>query len=574
MRRLLILLLVLTVLGALVAALGFVVSWTGGGGAFSGTRVLTLDLDGDLADYHAGSPLDLFAEHPSLDLFRIWRGLEAARHDPSVRALAVRIDDVGFGLAKAQEVRRQLAATAAAGKQVVCYFDTAGEGSNGTLEYYLATACPEISLSPAGEVNLLGLYADPPFLRGTLDKLKITPDFIAEGRYKSAPEMFTSEGHSPAAREELDAVLDSDFEQILGGIAKSRHLGEAEVRALVDLAPLSANAARVARLVDRIEYPDELHDRLEAGAGKSARWESVESYAGEHARSGSGRSRIALVFADGTILRGDGGVDGITGEHFIGSRDLGDTLAALTDDEGVAAVVLRLDSPGGSAVASDLLLRRVDLLRRKKPVVVSMSDLAASGGYYLAAKASRIVAEAGTLTGSIGVFSGKFALGDFERQLLGVTHDPLTRGANAGIYSSLRPFDDAERARLGARLDETYARFVDLVASGRSLPRPVVERIAQGRVWTGVDALHRHLVDIQGGLGEAVAEARRLAGLGADEGTIEVYPRSEGFWDWLAARQRTPFARVLAPLVELVRARRVPGTLELPPSLARLAHPF
>jgi len=572
MRRLLILFLVLVALGAALATLGLVLSRSGSPRVFAGKRILTLSLDGDLDDYAPGAPLPFLGSRPDLDLAHLWRGLEAARHDDSVQAVAVRLDDVSFGIAKAQEVRRQLVETAASGKRVVCYFDTVGEGSNGTLEYYIATGCPAISLSPAGEVNLLGLWSDSRFLRGSLDKLKIEPSFLAGGRYKSAPEMFTERRHSPAAREELDALLDSYFAQIVDGIAQSRKLSPATVRNLIDQSPLSALRARTAQLVDRVEYADELRARLVEQFGDDATWRSLASYADE--QGGGGGPRIAVVFATGTIVRGEGGADPWTGERFVGSRPLGATLSDLADDDGVKAVVLRVDSPGGSAVASDLLLRRVDLLRQKKPVVVSMSDLAASGGYYLAAKASKIVAEAGTLTGSIGVFSGKLATGRFEEELLGATHDTLSRGANAGIYSSLRPFDDAERARLSARLSEVYDRFIGQVAEGRSLPRPEVERIAQGRIWSGEAALENHLVDRLGGFGAALEEARQLAGIDPGAGRLEFYPRRLGFWEWFAGERPLPFPGSLVELRELARSRRVPGLLELPQSLAHLARPF
>ncbi len=573
MRRLLILFLVLLALGVALAALGLVLA-RGAAGSFASTRVLTLDLRGDLADYQPQAPLPWLGGATSLDLAHLWRGLAAARHDDSVAALAVRIDEADFGLAKAQEIRRQIAETAAAGKRVACYLDTAGEGANGTLEYYVASACPSISISPAGELNLLGLWADSMFLRDALDKLKIEPSFLAAGRFKSAPEMFTERAHSPAARAALDAVLDSDFSQIVDAIASARHLSAVEVRASIDQAPLSAIGARTAKLIDRVEYPDEFRTRMDGEVAKGADWQSVSDYASNHAPAAGSGGEIAVVFAQGTILRGTGGTNPWTGESFIGSRDLGSTLASLADDDGVRAVVLRIDSPGGSAVASDLLLRRVDLLRHKKPVVVSMSDLAASGGYYMAAKANQIVAEPGTLTGSIGVFSGKLATGQFEQDLLGVTHDPLSRGANAGIYSSLRPFDDAERARMTTRLSEIYDRFVGMVADGRSLPVPAVERIAQGRVWTGEDAKANHLVDELGGFEAALAAARRLAGMAPDGGKVRFYPRRRSFWEWLVSGHSLPFDGALARVASFARATRVPGALELPETWSRLAHPF
>ena len=579
MRRLLIILLVLVVLGAGLTVFGLYLGRRSSATAtpFAAKRVLTLALSQPLEDYEAEIDLPFLERTGPLQLEGLWRALAAAREDDSVVALAVRIDDVRFGFAKAQELRRQLERFAASDKRVACYLETAGEGSNGTLDYYLASVCDEISLSPAGELNLLGLFADPLFFRGSLDKLKIQPDYLTAGRYKSAGEVFTERAHSPAAREALEALLDSYFAQIVSGIAAAREIESAAVTAVVDRAPLSAAEAEQERLVDRVEYPDEFRARLERETGVEDEWEDVVDYAARLSGPASSGDEIALVFAQGTIVRGNGGTDTWSGERFLGSDELGGELARLADDDDVRAVVLRVDSPGGSAVASDLLLRRVEVLARDKPVVVSMSDLAASGGYYIAAKATHIVAEPGTLTGSIGVVMGKLATVGFEQEVLGATRDPLARGAHAGLYSNARPFGDAERAVLEKRLAETYGRFLDHVAAGRSLAREEVERVAEGRIWSGEDALARGLVDELGGLDAAIAAARRLGGLGEREGVVRSYPRSRSFWEWLEGSRPAPFASDLAELVPLVRAARAArphGAVELPAELRQLVRPF
>jgi protease-4 len=579
MRRLLTIFLVLAALGAALAALGVALARgrSASPGLLGGPRVVALRLGGEIPDYRPAPPLPWLAHGPESHLAGLWRAFVELRRDPGVRALAVRIDDVGAGLAKAQELRRQLAATASAGKSVACQLDTAGEGSNGTLEYYLASACTSISLSPAGELNLLGLFADPLFLRGTLDKLKIEPDFLAVGRYKSFGETFTETGHSPAAREALEAVLDGYWRQLVGDLAAARRLTPERVRALVDRAPLSAAQALAAGLVDRLEYADELRARLDEELGGEAAWVELADYVRRPAVAPR-RDVVAVVFAQGSIVRGDGGAEPWTGELLVGSQDLGDELAELAEDDRVAAVVLRVDSGGGSAIASDLLHRSVARLRSAKPVVVSMSDLAASGGYYLAAGASRIVAEPATLTGSIGVVSGKLATGRLESEHLGATRDPLARGARAGIYSSARPFDDDARAVISDRLGDVYDRFLEVVAAGRDLPRPTVERLAEGRVWVGEDAARQGLVDALGGLDAAVAAARELAGLPADDdGPVRLHPRDRGFWEWLAESGAPLVSADAAPLADLVALRRdarLPGTLELPRALRALARPF
>jgi protease-4 len=576
LRRPLIILLALALAGVLVAGAGLLLARRGGGPTLaSGDRLLTLELDGRLDDYAAEVPFRLPGEQPEVTLAAIWRGLSAARADDDVRGVAVRIGDLDCGLAKAEELRRQFAETVAAGKFVACYLDTAGEGANGTLEYFVASSCSTVSLAPAGELNLLGLWSDGLFLRGTLDKLGVEPSYLTAGKYKSAAEVYTEHGHSAPAREALDAVLDGYFRQLVDGVAAARHLEPDAVRALVDRAPLSAEEALAAHLVDQLEYPDQFEKRLGDLAGEEdPPRASLADYAARHGEtSGFGR-RVVVLFVAGTIVRGGGGIDAWSGASYIGSRTLSEELRRLTEDDGVAAVVLRIDSPGGSALASDLILRRVQLLAERKPVVVSMSDLAASGGYYIAARASRIVAEAGTLTGSIGVVTGKLATARFQQDKLGITHDVLARGAHAGIYSPLAPFDDAQRELVAARVDDVYRRFLAAVAAGRSLPVERVRALAQGRVWTGEDASTRGLVDELGGFEAALAAARSAAGLPAGSGAVELRPRPRTFFDWLAGARPGPFSSELVRLAQALAAARAPLELELPPEVARLARPF
>jgi protease-4 len=530
-------------------------------------------LDGELPDHDGELPFLLPGAEPKATLATLWAGLSRARTDPRVLGLRLHIREPELGLAKAQELRRQLLQLAGAGKFVDCYLETAGEGSNGTLELYLASACQTVWLAPAGEVALLGLYADSLFLRGTLDKLKIEPSFLSAGRFKSAAEAFTEKGHSPAAREALDGVLDGFFGSVVEGIAAGRDLDPERVRALVDGGPLGATEALAAKLVDRLGYPDEFEDALEERVPSAERLE-LDAYGRRQLRGQGGGRRIAVVFAQGTIVRGGGGIEPWGGERFLGSDDLSEILETLTEEDDVEAVVLRVDSPGGSALASDLILRRVELLGRAKPVIVSMSDLAASGGYYIAARARRILAEPGTLTGSIGVVSGKLATGRFQAEHLGATHDPLSRGAHADLYAALEPFDELERALLERRIQSVYELFLGHVAAGRGLERAAVEEVAQGRIWTGAQALARGLVDELGGLDEALAAARAAAGLAADEGGVDLYPRAPGFWEWLRTSRAPRLSPELAALARLARAARAPYELELPPELAGLARPF
>ncbi len=548
MRKLFFLLVLATLLGVIVAGAGYLLSQRPPV-ARGGAKILLLTLDQPLEDLALEPSLPFLDSEEKASLALLYRGFLAARSDPSVVGVAIHIRDAAFGLAKAQELRRQITHLNEAGKPVRCYLETAGEGGNGTLAYYLASACESVALAPAGEINLLGLYADSPFLRGGLEKLKIEPSFLTAGEFKSAAEIFTQVRHTPAAKLALDALLDSFFDQIVAGVATARKSDVATVRSWVDAAPLSSSEALAKGLVDELAYPDEFRANLEKIADGDARQVEFLDYARAAARRAPGGKRIAVLFAQGAIVRGGGGSNPFANESLLGSSAVASSLRALADDDSVLAVVLRIDSPGGSALASDLILREVEQLRAKKPVVVSMSDVAASGGYYIAARATRIVAEPATITGSIGVVTGKLATGRFQEELLGVTHDPLQRGANADLYAGLKPFDERQTALLGRRVGEIYGRFLDHVAAGRNLPRPAVEAVAAGRVWTGADALAVGLVDELGGLDRAVALAREAANVPDSTALGLVYePQPESFWDLLAARRHDPGleARLLA----------------------------
>lgn len=501
----------------------------------------------------------------------LYPALRAARQDAGVRGLAVYIQEAELGLAKAQELRRQMMALRRAGKFVECYLETAGEGSNGTLAYYLATACEKIHLAPAGDLNLLGLYTESRFLRGALDKLKIEPEFNRVGRYKSAVEAYTQNQYSPEAEEAIAAVLDGYFAQIVSAIAEARHKSEAEVRTLIDGAPWSAEEALARGLVDRLSYPDEFKKLLEKRVGRKPGYVAIEDYRPSPVLAGK---RVAVVFALGTIVRGGGGAAPWTEEVYLGSDDFAAVLRDVGEDRSIAAVVLRIDSPGGSALASDFMLRAIDQLKEKKPVVVSMSDEAASGGYYIAAKADKIVAEPATLTGSIGIFGGKLVTRRFEEEILGLGHDTQKRGANADIYSTLQPYTPQQQARVQQLMDQAYRTFVGHVATGRRMSRSAVEGVASGRIWTGAAAQKIGLVDELGGLDRAVELARQQARIGAGETVgLDFYPAPPSWLDlFIEARQ----PRLPAALTEVVKSLETTPSrlLELPPEVARIARPF
>jgi len=544
---------------------------SGGGGAGSdGPTVLVWQLDGPVLEQEAPR-LPFSGDREPDSIAQLYPAFRAARQDAGIKGLAVYIQNAELGLAKAQELRRQMMALRRAGKFVECYLETAGEGSNGTLAYYLATACERIHLAPSGDLNLLGLSYETRLLRGTLDKLKIDPQFNRVGRYKSAVETYTQTQLTPEAQEAIAAVLDGYYAQIVSAIAEARKKSEAEVRALVDGAPYDAETARRRGLVDDLSYPDQFLDLLKQRAGRKPALLPIEEYRPEPVFA---TKRVAVVFALGTIVRGMGGAAPWTEETYLGSDKMAEVLHDLREDGSVAAVVLRVDSPGGSALASDLILRQVEKLKQKKPVIVSMSDYAASGGYYIAAKATRIVAEPATLTGSIGIFGGKFVTRRLEEETLGITHDQQKRGANADLYSELQPYTPQQQAQVQQLMDRTYAAFVGHVAAGRRMSRQAVEGVASGRVWTGADARRIGLVDDLGGLDRALEMARSEARIGAGETVgVDFYPAPPSWLDLFFARREPRLPGALAAVVKGLEMHP-PRLLELPPELARLNRPF
>jgi protease IV len=570
MKRLLSIFAFLVATAVLATVGGILAGGQKGGGEGDGATVLVWRVDGPVMEQEAPQ-LPWSGEGEPGSIAQLYRAFRAATQDAGVRGLAVYIQDGGFGMAKAQELRRQMMALRHAGKWVECYMETAGEGSNGTLEYYLATACERIHFAPAGTVNLLGLYAESRFLRGTLDKLKIEPEFNRVGRYKSAAETYTETEYTPDSREAIAAVLDGYYSQIVSAVAEARHKSGADVRGLIDAAPYSAEEALGLGLVDELSYPDQFREHLKKRVGGEPTYLAIEDYQPTPALAAK---HVAVVFALGTIVRGSGGSADWTAETYLGSDDMASVLRDMAEDDSIASVVLRIDSPGGSALASDLILREVDKLKEKKPVIVSMSDMAGSGGYYIAAKATRIVAEPATLTGSIGIFGGKFVTRRFEEEILGMSHDAQKRGANADIYSSLQAFSPEQDARVQRLMDQTYSTFITKVATGRKMNRQAVEGVASGRVWTGAAAQKIGLVDELGGLDRAIELARQEAKIGPGETvSIDFYPAPSSWLD-LFVENRQP--RLPAGLADVVKALETgpPRLLQLPPEVARLARPF
>jgi protease IV len=454
--------------------------------------------------------------------------IERAAEDSRVRGLYAHIDGDSLGLAKVQELRDAIQAFRARGKFAIAFSDSFGEFGGGTRPYYLATAFDEIWLQPLGSVGLVGLRAESPFLRGLLDRLGIEPSFEHREQYKSAANILTETEMPAPQREELDSLLGSMAGQIIGGISDARHVAGTEVQALIDKGPLFAEEAKEAHLVDRIGYRDEALAEAHHLAGSGAELLSLSRYVEGAGRPHAKGPAIALIYGTGLIVQGGGERNPLTGTAEMNAREVARAFRDAFRDADVRAILFRIDSPGGSAVASESIWREVVRAReRGKPVIVSMGDTAGSGGYYIAAPADKIVAEPATLTGSIGVLAGKLVIAELLNKLR-INVETIERGANSGMLSALRDFSPAERQRLDAFLDQTYRGFKAHVAAGRHLSEEAVEAVAKGRVWSGEDAKKNGLVDELGGYAVALRLAREAAKVAPDASIkLVTFPREK-----------------------------------------------
>ncbi|HSE72846.1 MAG TPA: signal peptide peptidase SppA [Nocardioidaceae bacterium] len=490
--------------------------------------LLELDLTRPLLETPPTSPVAAMRARHAITLRSVVEALGKAAKDPQVAGLVAHVGHRQPTLAQADELRAAVRAFAASGKPTVCWAETFGEMGPGTVGYHVAAAFGVVWVQPSGDVGLTGMSAQAVFVRDTLDKLGVEPQVAQREEYKTAANMFVETQMTPAHREMLSRIVESAMETVVGDVAHDRGLAPEAVRDCVDAAPLSAQEARERGLVDRIGYRDEVFADLRGRLGE-VDLKFVERYGKGLAAVAAAAPRrnrpvVALVQASGPIHLGRSRPS-LMSQHSVGSENVGAALRAAAEDDDVKAVVIRVDSPGGSYVASDAIRREVHVLRRTgKPVVASMASVAASGGYYIAMPADEIVAEPGTLTGSIGVFAGKQVVREALRRA-GVNSETVTVGRNADMFSAQRPFDEDEWLRLEAWLDRVYADFTAKAAEDRRMDVERLRGLAKGRVWTGADA-HRHrLVDTLGGLTDAVDAACRRAEVDRAAVHVRTLPR-------------------------------------------------
>jgi protease IV len=460
-----------------------------------------------------------------LTVYDFWMNLRKAAVDGRVQAVLLRLNALQCDWAKASDLRDAIRDFRRTGKKVFAYIE---EAPDFDMEYYVATACDKIILHPLGWLGVKGIGGYVPFFKGTLDKLGVRAEFEHIEEYKTAYNMFTEKGFTPAHREETESLTSDILSEYVRAAAKARGKTEAEFRALLDQAFFQGPQALRAGLVDACLFEDELQSLLQDEGRSLARVKFDEYTRVKPSSVGleTGR-KVALVYATGMIVTGE------SVSQVMGGATVARWLRTARQDPSIAAIVLRVDSPGGSSVGSDVVWREVFLAKKAKPVIVSMSDVAGSGGYWISMAATKIVAQPQTLTGSIGVLAGKFSFAGLLEKL-GVTAEKVTFGERSDIFSPFRPFTPEERKVLKDQILWTYDQFLTKVAEGRNMTKDEVNKVGRGRVWTGRQAKDLKLVDELGGLSTAVGLAKRLAGIPAEEEVrLAVWPKKLTFWQSL-----------------------------------------
>jgi protease IV len=515
------------------------------GGA--GKKAVSVTIAGTLAE--RGESMSLFSTKRSslkdyLDVFR------RVRDDGNVRSLVVRFSTADFGLGMAQELRAAIEDVRSKGKKVYGVIE-----DDSQVSYLVATACDEIILPPSADLMLYGVKADAYFFRSLLEKIGVSAQIIHVGQYKSFGEMFTEDDFTTPARANMDEVVGDIYSHMVDVISKARKMEKAEVEGILNRGPQTAEEAKAANLIDRIAYADELQQELTKSgmevveesdysdqktssktSGADLGLFSMLSMLSKQQASDSAASahpQVAVVYAVGPIMLG--GKEGMSlgSSEEIYSEDFIEMLEEIRQEPKIKAVILRVNSPGGSAFASDLIWRKLQELKKSKPVIVSMGDVAASGGYYIAMAGSKVFAQAGTITGSIGVVGGKLNLGGgYEK--LGIRKTTISRGEYANLFSETANFSPHEREAIEKMMRRTYDDFVSKAATDRNLPKEKLNELAQGKIWLGERAKSVGLVDEVGGINSAIQEAKKTIGLRQDEKVSLVpYPKHVGLFDLL-----------------------------------------
>ena len=484
----------------------------------SDKAALVLNLQGAIPEQ---APVDVsipyLQQQPPLTVLDTWKVLHRAASDVRVKALLLEPRGLDAGWAKLEELRAEILAFKKSGKPVYAYLRNAG-----TPEYYLATAADKIYMAPEDELDVKGLRAELLFLKGTLDKLGVSMEFEHVGKYKDAPDTFTKTSPSPETLEVTNQILDQYYGNLIQVMADGRKLPAGAVRGVIDQGPFIGQSALDSGLVDGLIFEDEMLTQLNTLLKADLKKIGARSYSKAAGADPTGRPRIAYVTGDGEITRGNPGED--ASDNGITAFGMVKQLREVASDSSIKGVIVRVDSPGGDGIASDDILHEMKVLSKKKPVLISMSDLAASGGYFIAMTGDPVLAYSNTLTGSIGVFFGKVDLrGLYDK--IGLKKELLTRGRFAAIDSEYKPLTPEEREKVQREIQVFYKGFVQRVAEGRKRPYDQMEALAQGRVWLGSQAKMNGLVDEIGGLDRAVEMIKQRTNIAASEQvTLVTYP--------------------------------------------------
>jgi len=514
----------LVIFGVVVGLLVVALMRAGKGGIPSKT-ILEVNLEQGIIEDLPDDPFAAFTLKDVPTLRGIVEALEKARDDDRVVGLVARVGTAPLGMAQIQELRNAVIAFRAKKKPAVAYAETFGEFGPGGGAYYLATAFDEIWLQPSGDIGLTGVILESPFVRGTLDKLGFKPRMDHRYEYKNAMNFYTDKKYDPHHREAMEKLMRSWFSQLVKGISEGRHLTPQQVESLADRGPFLGKEAQDAGLVDGMAYRDEVYARVKKKMGPGASFLYLDPYLKRAGRPHASDKTIALIYGVGAVSRGEGGYSPFSGEDVMGADRVTAAFRQAVKDPAVKAIIFRVESPGGSYVASDSIWREtVRAKKAGKPVVVTMGNLAGSGGYFVAMSADKIVAQPGTITASIGVLGGKFLSSEFWEKL-GLSWDEVHSSANSTYWTGTHDYSEAEWARFQAWLDRVYEDFTGKVAEGRKLPKEKVLQIAKGRIWTGEDAKELGLIDELGGFPEALRLAKEAANIPAkDEVNVKIYP--------------------------------------------------
>ena len=485
---------------------------------------LELRLSGEVLEKSPGkSIMDVFSGQEPLSMFDIWMNIRKAKVDRRIKSLVLRLGYLQCNWAKIEEIRGSILDFRKSGKTVYAYVEEAPEFDK---EYYLATACDRIVLHPLGGMRINGIGGDVPFFKKALDKLGIEAEIEHVEEYKTAYNMFTEEGFTPAHKEMMQFLYSDLFSHYVKGLAEARGKSEKEIKKLIDHGFFQGEKALKAGLVDELLYEDEFEELLKEKGEKIYKITHRQYLKIKPESLGLNKGKkVALLYGMGPISSGEGAY------QKMGSATVARWIKRARKDKSIAAIVFRIDSPGGSAVASDVIWREVVLAGKEKPFVVSMSDVAGSGGYWISMAAHKIVAQPPTLTGSIGVLSGKFNMARlFEK--LGITSEKITYGKKSDMFSPFRKLTPEEKRALKKEILWIYDQFLTKVAEGRNMSKEEVDKIGKGRVWTGSQAKERGLVDEIGGLSRALELAKELAGIPSDEEVrLIVWPKKPSFFE-------------------------------------------